>query len=745
MTSETTSEDLKILLAIAGLNPSSPLDLDTLSKMYRHTLMCRLLGVRPKDYDMVLSIFPDRNIFIDPKTTLDIISLWKQLTDNGWSTTDIMLLVGKTESTSIPLSNHALQFTSSIMEKLNAIRGVWEPRIQNNMVTSRDVMDLCGQMFDGATSKSLAQIVEGDFTVNKAINLKVLESLPSFDGLPSKLTVDINRKSTKTQTAVVVLRGILTEDEKEETLQEVENCVILADAIKELDRLSKIPYKALLSRFSDAENAEQKKLIVDLMCSDLAMTTTDSASVSNESLCTSSEGEDLSEEENSDAECSESDESLAEDSEALELSEVERKKVLRTRRLEFVNLMLPIFRSQTLVDLATRSIGEKLEGVEHTLIPMLLNKEMASGKNKPAIDILEEIRGYSSDKPPTTQGYFLPTATGEYTFSLRLSPPETIKNAHLSINGSKVFLKEYNMEWCSDPILMTKGQTYLLVSSVQPRDIAWATKQTVPASFTDTTFIVQDSVQKADSILKVGRSAWLFKKLELSLEEAKYLTTPNGLISVDLNSLSIGDIVKLQSYRQLRDNIAKEKDSLVTLFAWLENPDSSSTLTSQLIAATTWQEAQLSTLINAKYYYDGATTADIIGTAASLDDLVSIQAIMEISGNLRPNSSQDGEHPITNLFRFATPALPSSTKDLEVANELRLMLGKRQLKSCTAQQLETQRTVFIEYSLQQPYIKEAEISDAGGLFNLLPINIQIASQCKITRMKQAISRVQLYI
>ncbi|RBQ67510.1 hypothetical protein FVER14953_10756 [Fusarium verticillioides] len=744
MTLKTTSEDLKILLAVAGLSPSSPLNLDTLSKMYRHALMCRLLGVRPRDYDMVLSVFPDRNIFIDPKTTLGSISLWRQLTDSGWSISDIMLLVGKSESTNIPLSDHALQFTSSIMEKVNANSSVWEPRIQNNTVISRDVMDLCGQIFDAATSKSLTQIVEGDFVLNKSINMESLESLPSFNGLPSKLTIDINRRNKKTQTAVVTLTGVMTEEEKEKSISQVEEFPTLADAINELDKLTKIPYNALLSRFSGTDTTE-KQDVIDLICSDVALTTTDLGGQSDDSLCTSSE-EDSSEEEDSDAESCESDESLVDESEAMESPEVEREKTLRTRRLEFVKLMLPILRSQTLVDLATRSIGEKLEGVEHTLIPMLLNKEMAWENNKSAINILDEIRGYSAEKPARTQGYFLPTATGEYTFTLRSSQPQDIPDPCLSINGAKVIMKKSGKEWCSDPILMTTGQTYLLVSSVQPMHITWATKQTVPASFTDTTFIVEDDVQKADSVLKeVGRLASLFRKLELSLEEVKYLTTPNGLMSVDLNSLSISDIAKLQSYRQLRDNVAKDKDSLVTLFSWLENPDSSSTLTSKLIAATTWPEAQLSTLINAKYDYDGATTEDIISSVSSLSDLVSIQTIMEISGNLKPNSSQEGEHPITNLFKFAAPTLLSSSKDLEVANELRLMLGKRQLKTCTSQLQETQRTVFIEYLLQQPYIKKAKISDAGGLFDLLLIDVQMGSQFEITRMKQAISTVQLYV
>ncbi|KAF5989185.1 toxin subunit [Fusarium coicis] len=739
MTLKTTSEDLNIILAIAGLNPSSALKLESLSKMYRHTLMCRLLGVRPKDYDMILSVFPDRNIFVNPKTTMDSISLWKQLTDGGWSTTDIMLLVGKTECTNIQLSDHALQFTAPIMEKFNSMKAFWEPRIQNNIVTSRDVMDLCGQLFDAATSKSLAQIVEGDFVVNKTINSEPSKSLPSFDGLPSKLSIDVNRKTNKTQTAVVTLRGILTDQEEEESLRKVGDSLAFADAIRELDKLSKISYNALIARFSDERNIGKKNFIADLMCSGLTLTTTDSASLSDESLSTSSE-----EEEDSDSEGSESDESLTENSLALESDRVEKEKALRTRRLAFVNLMLPILRSQTLVDLATRGISERLEGIEHTLIPMLLSKEMSSEEKKSAIDILQDIRGFSADKPPETQGYFLPTATGEYIFSLRPSNP--VMDVYLSVNGAKMALKKTTTEWYSDPILMTTGQTYLLVSPVQPMDVMWATKQTVPASLTDTTFIAQDSVRKADTVLKeIGRSAWLFRKLELSLEEVKYLTTPNGLISIDLNSLSIDDIARLQSYRQLRDGIAKQKYSLVRLFAWLENPDSSSTLTSQLIAATTWPEAQLSTLIKTKYDFEGAEAADVIGAVASLSDLVTIKTIMEISGALRPNSSQDGENPIVSLFKFATPALPGSAKQWEVASEMVLLLGKRQLKSCTSQLQETQRTVYIEYLLQQPYIKKSKILDAGGLFDLLLIDVQMGSQFEITRMKQAISTVQLYV
>ncbi|KAF5723685.1 toxin subunit [Fusarium mundagurra] len=741
MTLKTTSEDLNIILAIAGLTPSSPLDLEALSKMYRHTLMCRLLGVRPKEYDMILSVFPDRNIFLNPKTTLKSISLWKQLADSGWSTSDIMLLVGETENTNTPLSDHALQFTSSIMEKFNSMKVFWEPRVQNNMINSRDVMDLCGQLFDTATSKTLAQIVEGDFVVNKTIILEPSGSLPSFDDLPSKLSIEVNRKTTKAQTAVVTLRGILTEQEKEESLRKVGNSLAIADAIRELDKLSKISYNALIARFADDRNKEQKKLISDLMCSSLALATTDSASLSDESLSTSSEEED-----DSDSEDSESDETLTENSLAVESAGVEKEKALRTRRLAFVNLMLPILRSQTLVDLATRGIFERLEGIEHTLIPILLSKEMGSEEKESAIDILQDIEGFSADSPSKTQGYFLPTGTGEYTFSLRPSNPEIVTDIYLSINGAKMALKKASTEWYSDPILMTTGQTYLLVSPVQPMDVMFATKQTVSSTLTDTTFIAKNSVQKADSVLKrIGRSAWLFRKLELSLEEVKYLTTHNGLISIDLNSLSIGDIAKLQSYRQLRDGVAKEKDSLVRLFAWLENPDSSSTLTSQLIAATTWPEEQLSALIKAKYDYEGAHTSNTIEAVASLSELVAIKDMMEISGALRPNSSQDGEYPTMSLFKFATPALPGSPKESEVANEIVLLLGKRQLKSCIAQLRETQRTVFIEYLLQQPYIKNASISDAGGLFDLLLIDVQMGSQFEITRMKQAISTVQLYV
>lgn len=259
----------------------------------------------------------------------------------------------------------------------------------------------------------------------------------------------------------------------------------------------------------------------------------------------------------------------------------------------------------------------------------------------------------------------------------------------------------------------------------------------------------QDSVTRVSSVLaNISRTAYLVKKLELSAEELKYLSTPGGLVSIQLETLTLQGLCQLDVYRQLRDSAAKDRSSLLGLFGWLDEPDripnGTGGLASRLAAATTWPQAQLTTALNAKYA--NMSVASQLKHICSLEELSSLQAVMEVSSRVKTAPGKEVVQPLLTLFRVATPTRPDGVaKDFARADELRMLLGRNQLKQCTDELRERQRTALVEFLLQQPYVKEMDLFDADALFDYFLVDVNMGAQLEITRMKQAISTVQMYV
>ncbi|GAB1312348.1 Toxin subunit [Madurella fahalii] len=734
------NEDLDNMMTATGIKSNTELSMDVLSKLYRHTLLCRMLDVRPKDYLATLSVLPHPNPFFDPKTTLDAVKAWRQLRDNGWSTAEILLAAsqeGRIESELLPVSDAALGLTAATAEKLDSLEKTWNPRLLGGVVTSQDVLDLCNQLFDAATARSIALLVEGLYSTSRTLSLDPSLSFPppaTRPILPDKLIVKTNRQSTGDTSVTVTVTGLLSDKEKAKALEIIGESRFIRDAVEEVDKLSKIPYQALLSSLSGPADEGIRESIMRLLVLDPP------------------EGPTSSEAPLPDDASEEQEEKQTE-------AALKAEKQLRIRRADFVTLLLPALRARVIEDLAVRFIGDKISGVEPTILPVLLHQEKRLGgpgseASKPgepssAIFMLRRVQYLSDTRKDLKSGYFRPSATDWYTFGLP-SPSSSSSSGtagpDLFINGRKLDLKHDGRGWSSDRIMMTNGQSYLLASSVPLSEVRWETKQSASSRFTNTTILDQDSVTTVGSVLaRVSRAAYLVKKLELSLEELKYFSTPGGLVAFHLDALTLQDMCRLDSYRQLRDSVAKDPQSLIGLFGWLADPnDDTPDLASRLAAATTWPKAQLTTALMAKY--TNMKPADVLRRFRSLDEFTSLQAVMEVSGRIRPAPGKEAIQPLLTLFRVAMPSRPGNiTKDFTCADDLRMLLRPRQLSECTAKLRETQRTALVEYLLQQPYVRSRELFDADALFEYFLVDVQMGAMLEITRMKQAISTVQLYM
>jgi hypothetical protein len=342
----------------------------------------------------------------------------------------------------------------------------------------------------------------------------------------------------------------------------------------------------------------------------------------------------------------------------------------------------------------------------------------------------------------------LDAPTKDYSAILSLFPHQNpFLDPKTTLEAVTVWKQLTRSGWSTTEILSSAA--YMLTSSVPLGEVTWDTKQSSSTRFTNLALLSQDSVTRVGSVLaNTSRTAYLVKKLELSAEELKYLSTPGGLVSIQLEALTLQGLCQLDVYRQLRDSAAKDRSSLLGLFGWLDEPDripnDTGGLASRLAAATTWPQAQLTTALNAKYA--NMSVAYQLKHICSLEELSSLQDVMEVSSRVKTAPGKEVVQPLLTLFRVATPTRPDDVaKDFACADELRMLLGRNQLKQCTDELRERQRTALVEFLLQQPYVKEMDLFDADALFDYFLVDVNMGAQSEITRMKQAISTVQMYV
>ncbi|KAI5794254.1 hypothetical protein DFH27DRAFT_526698 [Peziza echinospora] len=750
-------EDLACIMRAAGLQPTDPLSLAGISALYRHTTLCRILGVAPAEYHSALRALgaPAVDPFYSPKTTLEVVEMWKRVTSaGGWSAGDVFSILDcGSDAAAVPSilakgveMDVAIALATAIVEGLDALEKTWGPMIRSQHVEFEAITTICAKLFESKTAEAVAAFVEGKQLTRISIPADSVEAVP--DGLPGKLSIVFNLLPTAS-TITLTLDGVLTASEKHAALEKAALSPELVSVIEDLDRQARMPYQAITSRLYASLSKDVQERASKLFL--------------GEEEVFAESGDELEEEKK------------------LQSALLQRKK-----QAIFAEIALPTWRAEILKDLTIKSLATRFPNLSPPIIPVLLAESFHStGTSAEEAPIAKLLKinfqdgsassstqggfGGGKDTPQATlAGYFRPAASNQYQFHLPgCALPECISATPCShkpdfnINHINVPLQvdassTGKQGWKTSPVMMSGGHNYLLKSnSTDMAQITYTTKQGSPARLAvGSSFIPYDSVVGVWSVLRgVERMAYLVDTLALGLEELKYLGAPGGLLSFDINHLSLSDLDMLERYRGLRDAAAKEPESLIGLFGWLERESEQNDtaaddafelgkLEEELAACTTWERSQIHIALREKY--PKVDARGVVQTLCDFKEILALQDVMEVCEKV--NAIPGVNLSMATLFQVATPTVRTHQAS-EAANAaaMRLALPERYRAQCDDDLREKHRTALVQYLLHQEYFIKRGIFDADNLFEYLLIDVQMGPKLQITRMKQAISTVQLFV
>ncbi|GIK07131.1 hypothetical protein Aspvir_002786 [Aspergillus viridinutans] len=352
---------------------------------------------------------------------------------------------------------------------------------------------------------------------------------------------------------------------------------------------------------------------------------------------------------------------------------------------------------------------------------------------------------------PDFTGYFIPPTTGMYSFvTTQAGSTQT-----LSVDGVRVAFErdpKDDTRYITPPRRLLNGQVYAFAwSGTLATDLQWITALEKAAAFTPNLVINLAAVKTASVILvSLSQVALLVHSYRLDVEEVHYLHSDR--INFVFQPPSVAELEELQVYTNLRDSLPASKDrpstsALLDFRKWLASPDDVKTLVPRLARLGRWDEALVQAVRDA--HYKGLDDAAVVQRMVQ-DDL---HALERIRGAITAASPLLTIPAVSAelLYSLAAPASKPNeipTGDFSNAEQLRLAIYARRTNSLQAandQLRENQRAALVEYLLQQEPIRARGLTDADALYEHFLIDVQMGSGMKTSRLKQAISTVQLYV
>ena len=412
----------------------------------------------------------------------------------------------------------------------------------------------------------------------------------------------------------------------------------------------------------------------------------------------------------------------------------------RAKRLKFLEKFLPYLRKE----LTHRFIVDVLSnqtGLGNDVTDLLVTKILETSPLVPIYTLFEDIKKTPNPSPPDWDGYLIPSAEGQYNFIVQgLTAQQT-----LNIDGIPIiFLPQTNSpgEWWSADQKLQAGKVYELNLTGMPLEkIYWKMATSAITSIPSTSLLsrhVEDKTKRAFAYLQ--KTALLVNGFKLSADEIQYLSSHSSDFGgLNFNEITLEQFLRLEAYTRLRNSLPTAKINILEFFKWTHLPPG---LTPKLIEKigelTGWKEERINQLIHKDHF-------NLLQPKFHDEiSLLKLQKALEVADKIGMS--------IDLLFDWANPD-SDFAKCREIADGIQHAIRalykqedwEQVVKPLSDKLRENQKNALIAYLLVQPDIVKWGVTDADGLFEFFLIDVQMDACMETSRIKQAISSVQLFV
>ncbi len=686
------ANDLAAIMSYCQLPDS--LTLSTVSTLYRYSLLAKILHVKVAELPEVIALFG--NPFKSPYQALSLLEIWGKMEDAGFTFRQLDYLIRDHDDTLrplVPAKKAILQIAKTLYDGLNGIEHDQPDVNKKDEATVDLVRAKAGLIFEQPVVEQIIALLEGStiYTTNATANLTI-----TISGDLSKKLKYNNQKDANSPPATIQVTGILTDIEKIQA-RALSNQDGWAQAI---DRVGKqtlnVFNDVLFDIFPDVPAAKAVLLAGDV--------------------------------------------NLPADQ--LDPNQPD-PNTAPAKRFYFLKFFLPFLRQR----LTHRFIVDTLSGaisLANDITDVLLSDILVVGTPpQSAMTVLENIKEEAAASTNSWKGYLIPPIEGAYTFVAT----SNTQPASLLLDGQSIPFR-YQQEdpsdvWSTDPTPKLKGGTlyWLEVTNPSALQLQWKTAISPKALIPAPALLPDYSSKEIEAAFtKLYKASLLVNGFGLSADEVSYWQTHAvDFDSFNFNILTLQHWQRLQTYTELRNSLPSADKTLLDLFSWTGKPDDPAKLSEHIAATTRWKQENIEKLLATDHF-------DLNRPDAFRNDvnLLKLQQALVVADKIGMNIDQ--------LFEWAMPT-SKFWECHQIAEDIGKALRARYdqedweqvVQPLNDQLRENQKQALISHLLVQRDLIDWGVVDADSLFEFFLIDVQMDACMQTSRIKQAISTVQLFI
>lgn len=704
-----TSDDIDIIIN-AGIT-SNKLTLSNLSTLYRYRLLSKVIGLKIPDFIAVLPLFG--SIFKDAYTTLIFLENWLKMEESGFTANQLNYIIRNIDHVKKPFAPsffETLKLAKIIYDGLNSIDENHpnlkaEESINDPLLQLQDIWDKASStfirtkaslLFDTTTAESIIGFLEGTtvYTTNAPANLSII--LGDDNSLKKKLLYNGTA-------GAIQITGILTSDEKADFIS------LSADA----------NWLAALTRIEKQQNKLFKQLLSGVFENEKTKSAADKLALEN----TIKSGDVI-----------------------IPLDQladgVEDPNTAQRKRVAFLEIYLPYVRQQLTHRFVVNTLAN-FARLDNKTTEVLISEIVKTGVPlTPIYGVFENIKESAKPLESDWDGYLIPSSESTYTFIIKntdVPPVISINNAPIIFTAQE----DPTNEWWSASLPLVGGTLYKFHAiGTDLKNIFWKTASSAITAIPPSALIPDFASKLCEpALVALKKTAMLVDTFNLSPEELLFFKeNSTAFESIDFNAITFTHWQRLEAYVRLRNSLPGTDFNILDFWKWSYDPLSDGNQLSEKISElTNWKKESIDKLITINHL-----NINTIDAYRNELNLLKIQHALSVADKIGMD--------IDLLFDWAVPTSNFNTCR-EIAESIRNSMRAKYLQSDWEQVVKplkdelrnNQKNALIAYLLQRPELILWGVTDSNGLFEYFLIDVEMDACMETSRIKQAISSVQLFV